>query len=560
MKKVLNGVKSYIISHKILSIIALITLLGAGYWGYIRLSGDNDGIRYITAKAERGDIAISVSGSGQVSSFNQVDVRAKASGNALYIAMQDGEKIGAGGLIAQLDDKDAKKTVRDAEINLESAKISLEKLKIEKSRENMDADLAKSYNDGFNTVSNVFLDLPEIMTGLNDMFFESDLSTGQWNVDWYEGQVKNTDSGRTKTYKQNFVDSYHTALKSYEANFDNYKNSARASDNTTIEALIAETYDSTTLISDTIKNANNFIDFVNDSIQKNNFSPPSIISEHKATLSEYTSETNTHLVNLLSNTTSIKNYKDAFQNAGLDIKSSELSLKQKENASQDAKDKLADYFIRAPFEGAIAKINIKKSDSVSAGAVVATLITKKQIAEISLNEVDVAKIKIGQKAEFAFDAVPDLKISGIVADIDTIGAVSQGVVTYIVKISFDAQDIRVKSGMSVSAEIITDEKRDVLVIPNSSVKSLPANSGVGQTGKNYVEIFGGSSAVPSRVFVEVGLSNDSQSEIVSGIKEGDEIVVRTILPSASAPATSVPSIFGAGGSRTSGGTVRFQTR
>ena len=66
------------------------------------------------------------------------------------------------------------------------------------------------------------------MTGLNDMFFESDLSTGQWNVDWYEGQVKNTDSGRTKTYKQNFVDSYHTALKSYEANFDNYKNSARA--------------------------------------------------------------------------------------------------------------------------------------------------------------------------------------------------------------------------------------------------------------------------------------------------------------------------------------------
>ena len=261
-------------------------------------------------------------------------------------------------------------------------------------------------------------------------------------------------------------------------------------------------------------------------------------------MSEYTSETNTHLVNLLSNTTSIKNYKDAFQNAGLDIKSSELSLKQKENASQDAKDKLADYFIRAPFEGAIAKINIKKSDSVSAGAVVATLITKKQIAEISLNEVDVAKIKIGQKAEFAFDAVPDLKISGIVADIDTIGAVSQGVVTYIVKISFDAQDIRVKSGMSVSAEIITDEKRDVLVIPNGLGK-IPARQFWGGTNRQKImwKYLGDLRTVPSRVFVEVGLSNDSQSEIVSGIKEGDEIVVRTILPSASAPATSVPSIF-----------------
>ena len=46
------------------------------------------------------------------------------------------------------------------------------------------------------------------------------------------------------------------------------KTAREPSDNTTIEALIAETYDSTTLISDTIKNANNFIDFVNDSIQK----------------------------------------------------------------------------------------------------------------------------------------------------------------------------------------------------------------------------------------------------------------------------------------------------
>jgi HlyD family secretion protein len=548
MKKKIHKIKSYVLAHKIISIIVLIAILGAGYWGYKKITNAAGDTRYLTAKVEKGTIVSSISGSGQVSTVNEVEVKAKVSGDVLYLASKNGQRIGTGGLIVQLDDKDIQKSIRDAELNLESAKISFDKFKIQNSDENLQADLAKAYDDGFNTVSNVFLDLPGIMTGLNDMFFKIYPGTSQWTVDWYAGQAGKDDQYKATTLKENFVDSYNKAKKSYDANFDTYKTISRTSDNATIEALVIQTYNTAKLVSDVIKNANNYIDFVNDSIQKNNFDSLAIITTHKATLNTYTSKTNTHLVNLLGVTTNIKSYKDAFPNTELDTQSENLSIKQKENTLQDLKDKLPDYFIRAPFAGTISVVNIKKGDSVSSGTAVATLVTNTQIAEISLNEVDVAKVKIGQKTTLTFDAISDLTISGVVADMDAVGTVSQGVVTYIVKISFDTQDERIKPAMSVSANIITDTKKDVLIVPNSAVKS--------QGGKSYVEMLKGSPAVSvdglddsiskvvlKRIPVEIGLVSDTQSEIILGLKEGDEIVTRTIL-SSSAKTTTAPSIFG----------------
>ena len=180
-----------------------------------------------------------------------------------------------------------------------------------------------------------------------------------------------------------------------------------------------------------------------------------------------------------------------------------------------------------------------------------------------MNEVDVAKIQVGQKAPLTFDAVPDLTITGEVSEIDSIGIVSQGVVTYNVKINFDTQDSRVKPSMSVSASIITDIKQDVLVVPNSAIKS--------QSGTSYIEMFDTpliaprdkttgtiSKIAPNKIPVEVGLSNDSQSEIISGIKENDEIVSRTILPTTTTTATA-PSIFGSSTNRGGGNAVRIPT-
>jgi multidrug efflux pump subunit AcrA (membrane-fusion protein) len=192
------------------------------------------------------------------------------------------------------------------------------------------------------------------------------------------------------------------------------------------------------------------------------------------------------------------------------------------------------------------------------------LVSDQKIAEISLNEVDVAKIHVGDKTKVTFDAIENLTIEGKVAEVDQVGSVSQGVVTYNVKISFDTQDERVKSGMSVSTEIITQTKSGVITVPNSAVKT--------QGNTHYVEVFTEklanatktreitSTTAPGRKTVEVGLSNDTLTEITSGLNVGDQIVLKTTSGTTSAATTrsTTPSLFPTGGgNRTGGNATRF---
>ena len=562
MKKYLLQTKDYFSAHKIISLIVLIVILFSSYWVYGKMTSTTGETRYVLSAVTKGTIVSSVTGSGQVSASNQIDIKPNVSGALTYVGIQPGQKIGSGQLLFSIDNTSAQKSIRDAEVSLQSTQISLDKLKIQDSNDNMNADLAKTYDDGFNNVSNTFLDLPGIMTGLNDMFFKSTISSGQQNVDWYEGQAADSDRVVGKTFKQSFLDSYTKAKTAYDVSIANYKIVSRTSDNKTIEALISQTYETVKLISDTIKNANNYLDFVNDSLLKHNLTTPSILTTHKASLSTYTSKTNTDLINLLSSTTNIKTSKDAFTNAGFDLQSSQLSLLQKQSAIQDAKDNLAYYSIHAPFSGTIASVPVQKGDNVGSGTILATLITAQQTATVSLNEVDIAKIQLGQKVTLTFDAVPDLTMTGKVAQIDSIGTVSQGVVNYNVKISFDTNDIRIKPGMSVNTAIITNVRQDVLTVPNSAIKN--------QGGSTYVEMFSvplltplpgiqgsPSTVLPTEQAIITGVSDTTSTEIISGLKENDEVISKTILPSTKTT-TTTPSLLGnpAGGNR-GGGAIRI---
>lgn len=547
----IRGILSYLRAHKVVSGVVVAILIAGGYFGYRTLFGSTSATSYVTAQVQKGTIIVSVSGSGQISASNQVDLKAKASADVTYVGVKNGQEVGAGTLLVRLDDRDAQKSVRDAEVNLESAKLALEKLKgpegltTPKNKENAQSDLKKAYDDGFNNVANAFLDLPTVMSGLQGILYNYDISGNTTNKDFYSGAVSSYDE-RVLTYAASAAAAYQSARTAYDANFDDYKAASRYSDEAVIDSLITETYTTTQRIAEAVKSANNLVQFYNDVLVARNLKPVSLASTHLSTLNSYTNTTSTLLVNLLSTQSTIQSDKDAITNADLDVASQELSLKQKENALLDVKEKLADYYVYAPFGGVVAEVDVKVGDSASAGTAVATLITKQRTAEVALNEVDVAKVKVGQKVTLTFDAIEGLSISGEVAEVATIGTVTQGVVNYNVKIVFDTQDERVKPGMSVSAAIITDMKQDVLLVPNAAVKS---------NGTQYVEVLTGTT--PQSQPVETGLSNDTMTEITSGIKEGDKVVTQTISANTTNTTTQTSSqrrstgvgIPGLGGSR-----------
>ncbi len=563
-------------------------LILLGYWGYKSLTNTNGETRYVTAVAEKGSVILSVGGSGQVSASNQVDLKAKISGDVVYVGVKSGQVVRVGTLLAQLDTRDAQKAVRDAQANLASARLSLEKLKkpadalaslqAENSLVQAQEALNKSYDDGFNSVSNAYLDLPNIMTGFENILYGAEVGQGgQSNVSAYSDMAKNY-SDDVLRFKDDAINKYQTARKIYTEGLNKYKTSTRFDGPAATENLANQTYDSIKIVSDALKSSSDFLNLIKDLLTQKKVNIPSAINTHLTALAAYTGTTNTNLGSLLNikntmlsseRSVAEKTESLAKLKAGaddLDIKSQEISLTQRENALVDAQEKLADAFIRAPFDGQVAKISVKKLDSVSSGTAVVTFITNQKLAEISLNEVDVAKIKTGQKSNITFDAVEGLGISGEVVEIDAVGTVSQGVVTYNIKIAFDTQDDRVKPGMSVSANIITDIKQDVLVVANSAVKS--------RGDSHFVEIFNpplgpasqstsglASAAAPNQQAVEIGIANDTYTEIISGLKEGDQIITRTIAPSAVTAAPSAPSLFGTpGGNRGGGNTTRVPMR
>jgi len=615
-----------LLKRKIILIIAGLVIIGGGYFSYKKINPVKISLQYITAPVEKGTLAVSVSGTGQVSSSNQVDIKTQVSGKVLKVLAANGQEVETNAVLFQLNAGDALKTVRDAQSNLDSARLSLEKIKkpadalsvlqsenaltsardslekleltqktnyqkTQEVKQKAEDNIKKAYEDSFNIISNAFLDLPTIITNLEDVLYGYGIDQSEFNRNKYNTNIDNLINGThsdDKNKMQSLITSaendYKTARTKYDQNFTDYKNTDRYSNQPTIESLLAETLETAKSMAQAVKSSSNMLDAWADYRAQRDLSVFSKVTGYQANLSTYIGQTNSHLSSILAQQRTLQDNKEAVINADrdlkqidqnnpldltaaeqsvkekevsllklkagadiIDIKSQELTVLQRKNALADARQKLADYTIRAPFAGVIAKINIKLNDEVSAGTAAATLVTKQQVAEISLNEVDVAKIKVGQKVTLTFEALENLSTTGTVAEIDTIGTVTQGVVYYAVKITFDTQDERVKPGMSVSANIITEVRPDVLLVPSPAVKSQ-------NNGEPYVEIM--ESAAPRAQQVKIGISNDTSTEIISGLKEGDRIVTQTIDPAAASQTTQQQSIFSSFGGGGGGGQLR----
>lgn len=566
-------------------------MVWGGYYGYTRFKNNPTPTSYILGTVEKGTLITSISGSGQVSVSNQVEIKPKTSGaiTAVYVTAP-GREVKTGALLAQIDTSEAARAVRDAQTGLETAKLELEKflepvdeltllqsenslIEAQKTKEKAQDDLKKSYDDAFTSVSNAFLDLPPVTTGLQDLLYKSSYGGSQENKSYYVNLVQSYDTASIKAslYGDSAITAYQTARPAYNQNFLDYKNTSRYADTTIIEELLNKTYNTAKLIAEAVKSNSDFLSFVKDRLTEHNNALPSLLATHQSSLASYTDQINNNLTTLLNSINTIKNTKDTIEKSvltikektlslaktkaapdELDIRAKKIAIQQKQDALLTAQQTLADCYVRAPWSGVITKVVAKKGDSASSGTSLFTLITDQKLAEVSLNEIDVAKIKTGQKVNLALDAIPDLEITGEVAEIDAVGATSQGVVSYTVKIRFDAQDERIKPGMSVSAVIITNVKQDVLMIPNTAVKTQGTRNYVEMLDQTIITDQNGQSvtslAAPTQQVIEIGLANDSLTEIVSGLKEGDKVIMQTNIGS---PATN-QSQSNAGGLRIPG--------
>jgi len=208
--------------------------------------------------------------------------------------------------------------------------------------------------------------------------------------------------------------------------------------------------------------------------------------------------------------------------------------------------------IYAPISGTITGLSLQVGSFITAQTNTSGTSTSQRIANVvtsapptitvNLTEVDTPKVKIEDKATVTFDALPGKTFTGKVVSIDTVGTVSSGVTSYPATIKLDIPDPSIFSNMGAQAVIITNSKSDVLMVPSQSIKS-------NTDGSSYVQLLTKNGQVEQNA-VEVGISSDSQTEIVSGLSEGDTVITSSSNGTSSAKTTTQSgSIFGGGGFR-----------
>ncbi|MDB5204184.1 MAG: family efflux transporter subunit, HlyD family secretion protein [Candidatus Taylorbacteria bacterium] len=558
MSNFFSKTKNYVALHKIKSAIIFILVIIVLYYSYAKLfAASTTETKYTVEKVSKTTIISTVTGSGSVSASNQVDLKAKTSGKIIEIDAKPGDSIKAGTLIAKVDTRDAAIALQDAQISLTKLKSQSNNITILQAQNGVnDANesSAKAYSDAYSTMSDTYASMSDAFSGLDEM------------LNYRSGYLsdQNTFSiGQNITVARSAaLEDYWKAKDSYDKSYLEFKTLTRSSDNSLIAGALSDTSATIKLLTKALTETRNTIDLIKAAKGTNNdTSNTTAVTD----VTGWSTKINSSLDSITSSQNAINSAdRSASEKAAslndtentsvpLDIQSAELNLAQKQYAYEDC-------FIRAPFDGVVANITVQPTNDISSGGSLGTFITKQKIVNISLNEVDIAKIKTGQKATLTFDAIDGLTIAGQVLEVDLVGTVSQGVVTYNVKIGLDTDDDRVKSGMSADASIITDVQQNIIAVPSSAIKTSGNASYVETLGKNLSDSELGtevaSTGTLTQIPVTIGVSDDTMTEVTEGLNEGDQIITKTTTGTATKTTTAAPSLLSGIGGRAAGGATR----
>ena len=173
--------------------------------------------------------------------------------------------------------------------------------------------------------------------------------------------------------------------------------------------------------------------------------------------------------------------------------------------------------IIAPFDGTITQAEPSIGDQVTAGTVAFRIDdVSHMLVDLQVSEVDINNVTIGQPATLTFDAILTKEYHGKVVEVGQAGDTVQGVVSFTVTVELTDADELVKPGMTAAVNVVIEEQKDVLLIPNRAVRLVDGERVV------YVLVDG----QPVQVKIKLGTSSDTMSVLVGGdIKEGDQIIL-----------------------------------
>ena len=199
--------------------------------------------------------------------------------------------------------------------------------------------------------------------------------------------------------------------------------------------------------------------------------------------------------------------------AAAQVKQAELNL-------EAAKQRLTDAVLTSPIDGTIAELNMKVGEQVGVSALRPAVVVADLSSfhiDVGIDENSIGALETEQPVVITVDALPDAQLTGRVDYLAPTAGDNAGVVTYKVIIGLNPTDLPVRGGMSANADVITEVRENVLIVPNWTIRIDR------QTGKSYVYVQRGDKV--EEIEIGTGLRNANESEVTSGLNEGEVLVV-----------------------------------
>lgn len=507
-----------LLKKRSIQIALAVIIIGVVTFVVISRNGDT-GLQFVAVS--RGTISEEVSITGRVVSLNDISLAFEKSGRVIGVYHEVGDKVVPGAVLVALDGQDlfAQKLEAEASVKAEQARLTEmkggarpEELQIKETAvRQSEQKLVNAYAGTLPVLGDAYINADDAVRKQVDSLIDRDEEVDPKLLFETSDSRAQIDAEAGRYISRN-------ELNAWRKELDALYVTATSSDLDT-----ALTRAKAHLLSIAA-----FLNRLSDAVQAAQRVSTDTLATYKTNVNAARTKVATALTNVASTLDEVSNDKLTLEQSKNDLALSRAGSAPEAVLAQEAKVEQASAkvaqidaqiqktVLRSPIPGVVTKVDVKKGELVAPNVNVVSLISDSNFQiEANVPEVDIGKVALGDSVRVTLDAFPGEIFLGRVGVVEPAETIIDGAVNFKIKIVFDKDDDRVKSGFTANLDIQTNTKENVLLLPQFAIIQNDQGTFVRK------KVNGGTEDVPVKLGIR---GSDGKVEVLSGVSEGEEVV------------------------------------
>ncbi|HUC01740.1 MAG TPA: efflux RND transporter periplasmic adaptor subunit [Candidatus Paceibacterota bacterium] len=501
-------------------IITVVAVAVVGLVAYFFVASKSGG-KYQFVSVARGTITEVVSVTGNTTPIQSLDLSFPSGGTVAAVYKNAGDTVSAGSVLVRLDTSALQAQLAQAQASVDAAQATLEGLQAgptpqavqvsQTALATAEQTLANTYTSIPNAVTDAYAKANDaVRNQVSDFYNNPDSGNPQLSFAVNDPQAANdADTGRAKVGQ---------TLTAWQAE---------------IGGISATTPSST--LSQALQDSANYLSIVTGMLNADAVATVDEIGLSASTVATYKNDVASGITEVSSAASAINTIQQNISSEQAAVAQAQAQLNQtlagstaQAIAAQEAQVEqaqanvqsinvsIANATLSSPINGVVTVQNAKVGQTAVAGQTITSIISGNDFeVDAYVPETDIGKVSVGDAVSMTFDAFPGETFTGKVFYIDPAETIQSGVVDYLVKVSFDTPDARVKSGLTANLDIETQTDQNALILPQYAI--------IQNASGTYVDIV--QNGTETQVPVTLGIHDQNGNvEVVSGVTEGEQVV------------------------------------